>query len=309
MTIQVEALMSPEQFATWEPHLVAAFAAAGLDVALGQGLAPAAVDYLIYAPQAPVDLTPYSRARAALGIWAGVETIVANPTLTIPFARMVDSGLTEGMVEWVVGHVMRHHLGMDADILRRDARWEKHVPPLARQRRVGILGLGELGGACAAALAGLGFDVAGWSRRPKEIAGVTCLSGEAGLDEILARSEILVLLLPLTGATENLLDAARLARLPEGAVLLNPGRGGLIDDAALLAALDAGRIGHATLDAFRVEPLPADHPYWAHPRVTVTPHIASATRPDTASQVIAENIRRGEAGAPLLNLIDRAAGY
>jgi glyoxylate/hydroxypyruvate reductase A len=222
---------------------------------------------------------------------------------------MVDDGLTEGMVEWVVGHVLRHHLGMDQDILRRDAKWEPHIPPLARDRKVGVLGLGALGGACAQALAGLNFDVAGWSRRPKEIAGVASYNGDEGLATVLARSEILVLLLPRTPQTENLLNAGTLALLPKGAVVINPGRGPLIDDDALLAALDAEQIGHATLDVFRTEPLPAGHPFWAHPGVTVTPHIASETRPDSASRVIAENIRRGEAGEPFLHLVDRDAGY
>ena len=177
------------------------------------------------------------------------------------------------------------------------------------ERRVGILGLGELGAACARALVALNFDVAGWARRPKEIAGMACHAGEGGLETVLARSEILVLLLPHTPETESLLDAGTIAKLPDGAVILNPGRGALIDDDALLAALDAGHIGHATLDTFRVEPLPDDHPFWRHPKVTVTPHIASETRASTAAQVIAENIRRGEAGEPFLHLVDRTAGY
>ena len=118
-----------------------------------------------------------------------------------------------------------------------------------------------------------------------------------------------MLLLPDTPGTANILDARALATLPEGSVIVNPGRGPLIDDDALLAALDRGHIRHATLDVFRQEPLPADHPYWAHPRVTVTPHIASETRPDTASRVIVENIRRGEAGEPFLHLVDRDQGY
>ena len=116
------------------------------------------------------------------------------------------------------------------------------------------------------------------------------------------------MLLPLTPQTEGLIDAGRLARLAPGAALINPGRGALIDDTALLGALD-GALGHATLDVFRQEPLPRDHPFWAHPKVTVTPHIASATRPGTAARVIAENIRRAEAGEPLLHLVDRARGY
>ena len=126
---------------------------------------------------------------------------------------------------------------------------------------------------------------------------------------MLSRAEILVLLLPLTAATENILSTETLALLPKGATLINPGRGALIDDAALLAALDSGQIGQATLDVFRTEPLPADHPYWHHPKVTVTPHIASATRPESAAEAIAENIRRSEAGETLLHLVDRSAGY
>jgi len=141
------------------------------------------------------------------------------------------------------------------------------------------------------------------------VAGLTCLSGPEGLDRALSTAAILVTLLPRTPGTENILDARTLALLPEGAVILNPGRGALIDDEALLAALDAGRVGHATLDVFRVEPLPGDHPYWTHPRVTVTPHIAADTRTASAARVVAENIRRGEAGEPFLHRVDRVRGY
>jgi glyoxylate/hydroxypyruvate reductase A len=174
---------------------------------------------------------------------------------------------------------------------------------------VTVLGLGELGSACARTLASLNFPVTGWSRTPRDIPGITCLSGEDGLARALSTARILILLLPRTPATENLIDARRLALLPRGAVILNPGRGALIDDGALLAALDDGRVGHATLDVFRQEPLPPDHPFWAHPRVTVTPHIAADTRPGSASRVIAANIRRAEAGEPLLHRVDRARGY
>jgi glyoxylate/hydroxypyruvate reductase A len=125
----------------------------------------------------------------------------------------------------------------------------------------------------------------------------------------LRRAEVVVLLLPQTPETENLMNAERLALPARGFVLLNPGRGTLIDDAALLAALDSGQVGHATLDVFRQEPLPQDHPFWAHPHVTVSPHIAAATPPESASYIIAENVRRGEAGEPLLYLVDRGAGY
>ncbi|MEO1689742.1 MAG: NAD(P)-dependent oxidoreductase, partial [Pseudomonadota bacterium] len=186
---------------------------------------------------------------------------------------------------------------------------DPQIPPLARNRRVSVLGLGQLGVATAQALAALRFPVTGWSRTPKAVDGVRCVSGEDGLREALSGADILILLLPLTSETEDLLDAERFAMLPRGAFVLNPGRGPLIVDDALLAALETGRVAHATLDVFRQEPLPEDHPFWRHPKVTVTPHIASETRAATASEVLAENIRRGEAGEPFLHLVDRSAGY
>ncbi len=288
--------------------LRAALAEAGLDAHVATDIAAEDVDYIVYAPDSAVqDFGPFTRLKAVLNLWAGVENVVGNPTLRVPLTRMADPGLTEGMVEYVTGHVLRHHLGIDRYIGARDAEWTRHIPPLARDRRVGILGLGALGLASAEALVGLRFDVAGWSRSPKSADGIACYSGEDGLTAVLQRSEIVVLLLPHTAGTENVLNAATLAKLPDGAVIINPGRGALIDDDALLAEID--RLGHATLDVFREEPLPPAHPFWAHPKITITPHIAAETRTVSASKVIAENIRRGEAGLPLLHLVDRAAGY
>ncbi|MDP3861261.1 MAG: glyoxylate/hydroxypyruvate reductase A [Phaeovulum sp.] len=299
-------------WAKYQAPLAEAFRQAGLRVQMADATTPPeTVDYIIFAPGGLLaDFTPYRRTRAVLSLWAGVERIVTNPSLTQPLARMVDPALCEGMVEWVTGHVLRHHLGIDAHILGQDGIWRgTHTPPLARERNVAILGLGELGSAAAEALASLNFRVTGWSRAPRELPGIRCLSGAEGLAETLTRAEILVTLLPDTPETENLLNAATLARLPRGAVIINPGRGKLIDDAALLAALDAGQIAHATLDVFRTEPLPPDHPFWAHPGVTVTPHIAAETRPASAARVVAENIRRDLCGLPLLHLVDRARGY
>lgn len=299
-----------ERWETYEEPLRRALKAAGIDAQLAQDIAPDQVDYIVYAPNSELqDFTPYTRAKAVLNLWAGVEQITGNETLHLPLARMVDPGLTKGMVEWVTGHVLRHHLGMDAHIVNPDQRWETKAPPLAQERSVVILGLGALGTACAEALLGLGFQVTGWSRSPKDVAGVTCLHGETGLKDALSQAQIAVTLLPDTPATTNTLDAAALARMPKAAFIINPGRGPLIDDDALLAALDSGHIAHATLDVFRIEPLPQDHPFWAHPQVTVTPHIAAETRAITASEVIVENIRRGEAGEPFINLVDRALGY
>jgi glyoxylate/hydroxypyruvate reductase len=300
----------PERWSQYRDTLMDAFAKKGLDVDLRQDFPPGEVDYIVYAPNSALqDFRPYSRAKAVLNLWAGVENVVGNETLAIPLCRMVEEGLTEGMVEWVTGHVLRHHLGIDTFLARQDGTWRPEYPPLARDRRVAMLGLGELGSACARALSALNFDVAGWSRTPKSLPGIKTFAGEEGLRDALSGAEIAVLLLPLTPDTENLMDTRRLGWLREGAVLINPGRGGLIDDAALLAALDAGQIAHATLDVFREEPLPRDHAFWSHPKVTVTPHVASETRPRTASRTIADNVFRGEAGAPFLHRVDRALAY
>ncbi len=310
MTPNILFAARPEQWDIYEKPLKSALSEAGVSANLALELPPEEVDYMIYAPDSAVqDFTPFTRLKAVLNLWAGVENIVGNQTLKVPLARMVDHGLTQGMVEWVTGHVLRHHLGMDAHILGQDGVWRKTIPPLAEDRPVTVLGLGVLGQACAKALRGLGFPVTGWSRSARDVPGITCLSGDEGLRAALQTAEIIVLLLPKTAETENLMNAERLAMLPKGAMIVNPGRGPLIDDDALLAALDTGHVGHATLDVFRVEPLPPEHPYWAHPRVTVTPHIASETRPITAARVIVENVRRGEAGEPFLHLVDRAKGY
>lgn len=302
---------APALWPDYAKILPQALAEAGLSAQIvTEATDPALVDYIIYAPSAPLqDFTPFTRCKAVLSLWAGVERIVGNATLTQPLARMVDPYLTEGMVEWVVGHALRHHLGMDRHIVNPTHVWDPTCPPLARQRPVAMLGLGALGLAAARALQSLNFPVTGWSRAPKSIEGLTSLQGEAGLQQALSNAAIVVTLLPRTPETENLLNARSLSYLPRGAFILNPGRGPLIDDQALLAALDSGQVAHATLDVFRTEPLPQDHPFWTHPQITVTPHIAADTRPHSAARVLVENIRRSEAGVPLLHLVDRALGY
>ena len=269
---------------------------------------PAEIEAIIYAPGGEIeDLSPYVNARLVQSLWAGVESIVTNPTLTQPLARMVDPGLTEGMAEYCTGWAIRAHLGMD--IYAQDGVWRNSVtPPLARDRNVTVLGMGELGRAVAAMLRGIGFRVTGWSASGRPVEGIETLGG-GDLDIALARAEILVTLLPDTPQTRGLMDARRLATLPRGAWLINPGRGTVLDDQALLASLDRGHLGHAVLDVFHQEPLPKDHPFWAHPRVTVTPHIAAETRPETGAVVVAENLRRAARGQTLLHLVDRTRGY
>lgn len=311
MTLTLLFAAGADMYAEYRAPLASALAARGLSHAVvTDTAAPETVDYIIYAPASAVqDFRPFTRCKAVLNLWAGVERVAPNPTLTQPLCRMVDPALTQGMVEYVTGHVLRHHLGMDAHIHAVAGDWVPVEPPLAPERPVGILGMGALGLACARALLTLGFDVQGWARTPRATEGIPLHHGDAGLTTLLARSQILVTLLPHTAQTENILNAITLAQLPRGAAIINPGRGALIDDDALLAALDTGQIGHATLDVFRTEPLPAAHPFWTHPQVTVTPHIAATTRAATAAQVIAENVARGEAGIPFLHQVDRARGY
>lgn len=295
--------------AQFQPAIAKALACAGVPAHIAPDLAPETVDYIIFAPNGMIaDFTPFARARAALSLWAGVDKVLDNPTLTLPLARMVDPGQREGMIEYVTAHVLRHHVGMDRYITSSQG-WDQVAPPLARDRKVAVLGLGELGGACASALATLNFNTHGWSRRPRTLPGVTTHSGGDGLNDALTGADIVVCLLPTTPQTENVLNAATLALLAPGSVVINPGRGSLIDDTALIAALDSGALGHATLDTFRVEPLPEDHAFRAHPKVTVSPHVASLVREETSAAVIAENIRRGEAGEPFLHLVNRQAGY
>ena len=313
MRAAVTLAVKPALEETWLGALSVAAERAGVAIDLRRHgeRAPGETEVLVYGAAATLqDLAPYAGVAFIQCLWAGVEKVLANPTLPeVPLCRMVEPGLTEGMTDYVVAHVMRLHMDLDRRLAGPEEAWMDWFAPLSRHRRVGVLGLGELGRDAATALAALRFDVAGWSRTPKELPGVTCLHGAEGLRTLLARSEILVGLLPSTPATDGLLDAAALATLPRGARIVNAGRGELIDDAALLAALDAGHVAQATLDVFREEPLPADHPYRRHPRVTVTPHVASATRPETAAGAVIAQIARWRDGRPLAHVVDRARGY
>jgi len=310
MTIKILFSANDENWKRYKAPLQDALDNKSLDYELGRTITPCEVDYIIYAPSSSLqDFSPYTKLKAVLNLWAGVEGVTNNKSLNVPLARMVDSGLTDGMVEWVTGHTLRHHLGIDKHIHGQDGIWRSYVPPLAKDRIVTILGLGTLGTACGIALKRLGFNVRGWSRREKRVDGIICFYGDDQVDSSLMDADIVVLLLPDTPLTQNILNQHTLNLLKRGAFVLNPGRGPLIDDDALLAALETGQIEHATLDVFRIEPLPKNHQYWSNNKVTVIPHKASETRPKTASQVIAMNIERAENGQELLYLVDRENGY
>jgi len=205
--------------------------------------------------------------------------------------------------------VLRHHRQLDHfEREQRSGRWSFALPPQAADRRIGIMGLGELGRAAARSLAGLGFPVGGWSRTRKELPGIETFD-HAGWRAFLARTDILVCLLPLTGDTAGILDAATFAGLRRGAFVINVARGAHLVEGDLIAALDSGQLAGATLDVFRDEPLPADHPLWRHPKVLITPHVASYCSPATAAKGVVENIVRARAGQPLIHQVDRGRGY
>jgi glyoxylate/hydroxypyruvate reductase A len=273
---------------------------------------PTEIDYaFVWHPPAGL-FRRLTRLRAIFSLGAGVESLLANLEipLTVPLIRMVDPSLATGMTEFVLMQVLHYHRRMPEVAANQRARlWTPLRPPTAGERRVGILGFGQLGAHCADALVRLGFDVAVWSRRPRRVDGVACFAEREALRPFFARSEIVVCLLPLTPDTAGILDAAAFAAMPFGGFVINVGRGGHLVEADLLTALDQGQIAAATLDVFTVEPLPGDHPFWAHPRVTVVPHIAALTQPRTAVPVIAETIRRDRSGLPLLHEVDRGRGY
>ena len=266
---------------------------------------------LVWKPPRGV-LRTFPNLKVIFSLGAGVDHLLSDPELPegVPVVRMIDDELTRGMTEYVTLHVLRHHRRQrELEALQRAGRWEMIVTPTAPARRVGIMGLGVLGRAAAAALATLEFDLAGWSRTARNIDGVACFHGPDGLFPFLGRTEILVCLLPLTPDTEGILNAALFAQLPKGASLINAARGGHQVEDDILAALESGRLSEATLDVFQAEPLPAGHPFWAHPKVMVTPHNASVTDPDSATRQVLENIARYRRGEALPNVVDPGAGY
>ncbi|MCT8970844.1 2-hydroxyacid dehydrogenase [Microbaculum marinisediminis] len=265
-------------------------------------------------PQGLLAKLPDLEVMFSLG--AGVDAMMHDPELPdVPLVRIVDPSLTGRMTEWVVLQVLMHHRRQRVhDAHQRDKLWGRVPQPAADAVGVGIMGLGVLGRDAAEKLIGLGFDVAGWSRTPKDIAGVTCFHGEDGLRPFLARTDILVVLLPLTPDTQAMIDFDLLGGLRTdnhmgGAVLINAGRGGLQVEADILRALAEGNLSGATLDVFVEEPLPPESPFWTHPKVTVTPHVAAESDPDYLCTYILRQIENFEAGRPLENVVDRSLGY
>ena len=248
-------------------------------------------------------------AKLIQSLWMGVEKLLTDPAYPkgVPLARLVDPGMVAAMSETVIAHVLdwhRHHYQYRRQ--QRERRWYRRGQFLAQDRTVGLLGLGELGTDAARKLLAIGFNVAGWSRRPKMLAGVKCFTDLAAM---LALTDALVCLLPLTPQTRGILNAKTLGAIREGGCVINVARGAHLVRDDLIAALDSGQLAHAYLDVFEPEPLPKDDPLWNHPAVTITPHSAALTDPRTAMPKIVENIERVRRGEPALNLVDFTAGY
>jgi glyoxylate/hydroxypyruvate reductase A len=271
----------------------------------------AEIEYAVVWKPPADSLRALPNLRAIFSLGAGVDYLFSNTELPeVPLVRLIDPALTEGMTEYVLYHVLRYHRYMgEYEAQQRQRVWRGLPQIRPGDRTIGIMGLGVIGGDAAGKLALLGFSVAGWSRRAKRLPHVRSFFGRDQLEAFLRRSEILVCVLPLTPETEGILNKNTLAALPRGACVISAGRGGHVIEEDLLAALDSGYIAGATLDVFHTEPLPVEHPFWTHPKVTVTPHIASITNPFTASMQVADNIRRLQQGEVLIGVVDRQNRY
>lgn len=271
----------------------------------------AGCEVAVVANPRPRDLRRLPRLRWVHSLWAGVERLLAElPEPAPAVVRLTDPRLAQTMAEAVLAWTLYLHRDMPRYARQQAARrWQPHPLPRAEDRVVTLLGLGALGAAAAQALRAAGFQVAGWSRQPKALEGVACHAGADALQPLLARTDVLVCLLPLTAQTRGLLDATALAALKPGASLINFARGAIVDDAALRAALDRGHLAHAVLDVFTHEPLPEEAWHWGHPGVTVLPHISAPTDRASAAALVAGRIRRFRATGEVPPAVDRAAGY
>jgi glyoxylate/hydroxypyruvate reductase A len=271
---------------------------------------PEAVEFAVVWKQPAGSVSSLPNLQALQSFGAGVDSILSDTTLpaSLPLSRIIDPHLTASMLDYLDTVVNYYRLRFDEfGNNQLQQVWKPRSP--RKIRHLTVLGLGELGSAAARHFAGLGYSVRGWSGSLRQIDGVQCFAGDDQFADAVAEADLLICLLPLTPATENLLNEVRLAQLKTGAILVNVARGAIVDDEALLAALQTGQLAAACLDVFRIEPLPAQHRFWTTPGILLTPHISAVTNADTAVAQIAENYRRVQAGLPLLNPVDRTRGY
>jgi len=273
--------------------------------------APPADYAVLWRPQ-PGFFARQPNLKAVFAAGAGVDWLLADPQLpaTLPVYRVEDGGMAEQMAAYCVHEVVRLHYRYDRyEAQQREAIWQTWPYVSPASRTVGVFGLGKMGERIARALLVLGFAVRGYSRAPRSLEGIACFDESHGLERFLAGCNVLVIAAPLTPATRNLFNAARLAQLAPGAALINVARGELVNDDALLEALDSGRLGRASLDVFTVEPLPREHRYWTHPSVRITPHVAAITVIADSARQVADRIVMLRAGGQPSGLVDRSRAY
>jgi glyoxylate/hydroxypyruvate reductase A len=273
---------------------------------------PSAIEIALAANPPWGTLATYPNLRFVQSLWAGVDRLLADPSLpaNVTIARLVDPEMAQAMLEGTVAAVLYLHRQFPAYRRQQAAHaWRQLPQPNAAHRKVGLLGLGQMGQPVAGALAALEFDVHAWGQRPRSEPGCQYSHGEAGLDTVLRQAEILINLLPLTPATRGILSSRLFERLPHGAALINFGRGAHLREEDLLAALGTGQLSHAVLDVFHQEPLPAEHPFWSHPRITVLPHVAASTDPKTAAPIVMRNVAAFREGRELTGWVSRERGY
>jgi glyoxylate/hydroxypyruvate reductase A len=304
--------IDPPELEGWLHHVRGALPEERIDTSL-ERLGAASVDVALVANPPPGSLRGLSGLRLIQSLWAGVDRLLADASLPpdVPLARMVDPSMSAAMAETALWAVLSLHRGFFVYAQQqRAAEWSVLPQRCADELQVTVLGLGQLGGAVASRLAAQGYRVHGWRRGAGAPLGeVAVVEGQAALAPLLATSDIVVNLLPLTNDTRGLFDARCFAAMKRGSALVNLARGAQVVEADLLAALDAGQLSHAVLDVFASEPLPASHPFWRHPRVTVLPHAAALTDPRSAAMAAAANVRALRAGQPLAHVVDRARGY
>jgi glyoxylate/hydroxypyruvate reductase A len=311
MTILLATDFDAAGTATWLTLLRAALPDEAV-VAERRGVDVQSIDLALVANPPAGALQGLPRLALIHSLWAGVDRLLSDATLPaqVPIVRMVDPAMNAAMAETALWAVLGLHRGFFAYARRqREGRWQPHAQRRADEVTVAVLGLGQMGRAAAQRIAALGYRVLGWSRQAVVLDGIEVACGEAALEPTLARAQIVVNLLPLTPATRGLFDARRLALLPRAAGLVNLARGAHLVEADLLAALDSGQLRDAVLDVFATEPLPVEHPFWRHPRVTVLPHAAAMTDPRSAVAVVAANVRAWRSGRMPAPLVDRARGY
>jgi glyoxylate/hydroxypyruvate reductase A len=275
--------------------------------------APQQIDYFVGFRPPHGFLKTLPRLKAIFSLGAGVDGFLRDPEFPrhLPVVRFVDETLQREMAQYVTLHCLIIHRGQrDFDAAQREGMWrQRMLSRPSRELRIGLLGMGDIGAVTAERLLMFDFQVSGWSRSRKTVPGVTSFAGAGELPKFLAQCDIMVCMLPLTPETEGILNAKLFGGLPQGAWVMNVGRGGHCNEQDLLAALDSGHLAGAVLDVFQTEPLPSDNPLWTHPRVTVTPHIAGITDPRNASAFVVDCIARAEAGAPFKNVVDLNRGY